>query len=194
MSLPDLPPIAFRQAVHFTAVGSPARPHDLVVIHAMESSELDLTAENMAAGISNLATTWEASWHYGVDRDSIVQSVRDEDVAWGAPGANRNGIQVELAGRAAQTAGQWDDPYSRAMLLLAANLTAHLCHRYVIPARRVGAEELRTAGTTGVLRARGITGHADVSLAFRKSNHTDPGAAFPWPRFIATVRALLAGA
>ena len=37
--------------------------------------------------------------------------------------------------------------------------------------------------------ARGITGHADVSVAFRKSDHWDPGPAFPWAAFLRQVSA-----
>ena len=35
---------------------------------------------------------------------------------------------------------------------------------------------------------RGITGHADVSAAFRKSDHWDPGPDFPWTRFLRLAR------
>lgn len=190
MSLPPLPPIAFRQAIHFTPFAPFPRNIALIVLHTIESSELDLTAENMAAGISNPATTWRASWHYAVDRNSIVQSVRDRDVAWAAPGANANGLQIELAGRARQNAAEWDDPYSRSTLLLAANLVAHKCVEHVIPARFVDFVTLRA----GAPFARGITSHAAVSLAFGKSTHTDPGRDFPWSWFIETVGALLRGA
>jgi N-acetyl-anhydromuramyl-L-alanine amidase AmpD len=33
-----------------------------------------------------------------------------------------------------------------------------------------------------------VTGHADVSVAFRKSDHWDPGPDFPWARFLRLAR------
>jgi N-acetyl-anhydromuramyl-L-alanine amidase AmpD len=36
---------------------------------------------------------------------------------------------------------------------------------------------------------RGITGHADVSDAFRRSDHHDPGTAFPIEAYLARVKA-----
>jgi hypothetical protein len=57
-----------------------------------------------------------------------------------------------------------------------------VCDRHGIPVRWVRA--------VGLLRgARGITGHAEVSRAFHKSDHWDPGPAFPVERFVELVRA-----
>ena len=33
-----------------------------------------------------------------------------------------------------------------------------------------------------------MTGHADVSAAFRKSDHSAPGPDFPWSRFLRLAR------
>lgn len=155
------------------------RAIDVVVIHTIEIAERADSAESAARWFAQAAASVSA--HYAVDADSVVQCVREQDIAWHARGGNRSSIGIELAGRAAQRAREWDDPYSRAVLRRAAALTAEICGRYAIPARRIGAPGL-------VKGLRGITGHADVSRAFRQSDHWDPGPAFPWQRFVALVR------
>jgi len=103
--------------------------------------------------------------------------VREADIAWHARGGNTNSIGIELAGYAGQQARDWKDDYSQAVLERAAALTAEVCDRYRIPVRRVRADGL-------VAGRRGITGHSDVSAAFRRSDHWDPGPAFPWNDFL----------
>ena len=72
-------------------------------------------------------------------------------------------------------------PYSQAVVERAARLTADVCARYGIPLRRLRAADL-------VAGKRGVTGHADVSAAFHKSDHWDPGPDFPWTRFLRLAR------
>lgn len=123
-----------------------------------------------------------ASWHYAADANSITQSVREEDIAFHAPGANRNGIGIELSGRARQTAEEWQDAFSLAMLELAAGLVAQICDRWNIPMVFI------PRGVLVLPDARGITTHAEVSRAFRKSDHWDPGPNFPMLWFLERVR------
>ena len=75
------------------------------------------------------------SAHYCVDSDSIVQCVREEDIAWHARGGNATSIGIELAGYAGQGPKGWDDDYSWAVLEQAATLTADVCARHRIPVR-----------------------------------------------------------
>jgi N-acetyl-anhydromuramyl-L-alanine amidase AmpD len=76
-------------AVAYPFVESPnvtktaGRKIDLIVIHTMEMDEKGETAEQCARWFANPAA--QASAHYCVDADSIVQCVRDQDVAWHAP-------------------------------------------------------------------------------------------------------------
>lgn len=171
----------FVQARNYTRV-SGGRKVDLIVIHTMESPEKPDTAEAVAAWFAG-STAPQASPHYCIDADSIVQCVRLDDVAWCAPGANSNGIHLEHAGRAAQTLADWSDPYSTAMLQLSAELTADLCKRFSIPATFLDAAALQRG-------ERGITTHAEVSKAFPKnsSGHWDPGPNFPMLKYIAQVK------
>jgi N-acetyl-anhydromuramyl-L-alanine amidase AmpD len=172
----------FVQAKYFT----PAHRTkiDVVVIHSMENQEKPESAEQVAAWFAG-PTSPKASPHYCVDTNSIVGCVREQDVAWHAPGVNHNGIGIEHAGFARQTRADWLDPYSLAMLTLSAQLCAEICVRWSIPVVRLSSNELR--GRT----PRGICGHKDVSEAFPgkdpSKDHWDPGPGFPWDRYIAMV-------
>jgi N-acetyl-anhydromuramyl-L-alanine amidase AmpD len=170
--------IPFVQARNYTRGRS--NPIDLIVIHTMESPEKPDTAESVAAWFAG-PTAPQASAHYCIDADSIVECVRDTDVAWHAPGANHNGLGLEHAGRAAQTSAEWDDEYSQRMLDLSAELVAQKCAKYDIPAVWLSPAQLRAG-------KRGITGHVQVSQAFKRSDHTDPGTSFPADAYVARVR------
>lgn len=173
----------FIQSPHVTRTDG--RRIDLIVIHTMELDERRDTAERCAAWFTDPAA--KVSAHYCVDADSIVQCVRDQDVAWHAPGANHNGIGIEHAGRAAQADRDWGDAYSTAMLDRSATLVAELCRRYEIPVAWLGAVELREG-------QRGVTTHKAVTDAFKRGGHGDPGQGFPAKRYLALVRARIGGA
>lgn len=175
---------SFVQAANFTPVAS--RTIDLVVIHDMEYPEALDAAEQVAQFFARQKKDPKtgSSAHYNVDTDSVVQSVAEHDVAWHAPGANHNGIGIEHAGYAAQRAEQWADEYSDAELRLSARLSADLCTRHKLPAVYVDA--------AGLLRGeRGITTHWQVTLAFKRGSHTDPGPNFPMAHYVGLVRAAL---
>jgi N-acetyl-anhydromuramyl-L-alanine amidase AmpD len=175
--------IPFVQARNYTRVTG-RRKIDLVVIHTMEAPEKPSTAESIAAWFAG-ASAPQASPHYNIDNDSIVQSVAENDVAWAAPGANHNGIQLEHAGYARQTAGGWADAYSQQMLRLSASLTADICQRHGIPPNYVNVVGLQRG-------LKGVTTHANVSAAFKRSDHTDPGENFPMAAYLAWVREAIA--
>lgn len=123
----------------------------------------------------------EASAHFCIDNDSIVQCVDERLIAWHAPGANTTGIGVELSGYASQTTESWFDSYSLPMLKLAADYCAKACARWKIPVEYVDVDGLKRGEA-------GITTHDAVSKAFRKSDHYDPGKGFPMAQFIEMVR------
>jgi N-acetyl-anhydromuramyl-L-alanine amidase AmpD len=119
-----------------------------------------------------------------VDCDSIVQGVPDDRVAWHAPGANRNGIGIEHAGFVRQSKADWLDEFGSRMLSLSAELAARLCVKWHIPPVFVSAGEL-------LAKRRGITTHMQVTQAFHRSSHTDPGGNFPLSWYLARVDAAL---
>lgn len=159
------------------------RPVRLVVVHDMEWPETVSTAEDCAHMFATM--TRQASAHVCVDNNSAVRCVADSDTAWAAPGANADGLQLEMAGFARQTRAQWLDAYSTAMLGQAAKVVAAWCKKYAIPARRLTAAELKAGH-------KGIIGHIDATKAYGGS-HTDPGPGFPWDVFLDMVRVELGG-
>ena len=178
--------IQFLQARNFTHVPS-SRTIDLIIIHDMEYPETPEGAE-WCASFFAAPTAPQASAHYSVDSNSIVQSVRDGDVAWHAKGANHNGIGVEHAGYAKQTRAQWLDDYSQRELAISARLVARLCRLYAIPIAYVDAADLRPT-SLGARALRGLTGHRDATVAFGiVGGHTDPGPNFPWDVYLQLVR------
>jgi peptidoglycan hydrolase-like protein with peptidoglycan-binding domain/N-acetyl-anhydromuramyl-L-alanine amidase AmpD len=153
---------------------------DTIVIHTMEAAEKPDTAERVAQWLASPGAPM-ASAHYCIDADSVVQCVLDGDTAFHAPGVNQRAIGVEHAGFARQTPEDWADPYSQTMMRRSAALVASLCARHQVPIRFVDVDALK-AGEPG------ITTHNAVSLAFRRSSHTDPGPGFPIHRYLAMVR------
>lgn len=158
----------------------------LIVIHSMESQEKPGTAKRVAAWFGG-PTAPKSSAHVCVDSQHIVHVVDDSDIAWAAPGANNDGLHIEMAGVAAQTRAQWLDDYSKGVLDNAAKVAAEWCKKYSIPAVFLTSAQVADGKT------KGICGHVTVTKAFPKlGTHTDPGANFPWDVFIDKVKALIA--
>lgn len=155
----------------------------LIVIHTAETAELASAAEAIARYGQHPDVV--SSWHVAVDSDSIIQCVKDSFVAYAAPGANHDGIQIELCCYAGQSAAQWRDPYSLAMLALGADAVAQYCLKYDLPAVHLTDAQL-LAGN------RGVVGHDQATRVYKKSTHMDPGPNFPWRRFMSMVADLRA--
>ena len=77
--------------------------------------------------------------------------------------------------------------YSVSMLDRSTTLAADICKRYGIPVVWLNPADL-LAGK------RGITSHNNVSKAFKKGSHWDPGEGFPIELYLNAVRKKLAGA
>jgi N-acetyl-anhydromuramyl-L-alanine amidase AmpD len=160
-------------------------PVRVIVIHTAETLEAGDSAENLARYGQN--PDYPSSWHICVDSNSIVQCVPDSFVAWAAPGVNHDGIQIEICGKAAQSAAGWRDFFSLAALALAADATAQYCLKYDLPPVKLTDAQLGAG-------AKGIIGHEQATRVYPAPNrtHTDPGPNFPWPRFSAMAQALVA--
>jgi hypothetical protein len=134
-----------------------------------------------------------ASAHYCVDSNSIVQCVQTRDVAFGAPGANRNGIHIEMAGYSEQSSSDWRDPYSVAMTKNVAYLVGLvLAPKYKLPIHYCDAVDIRRGVEDHTIR--GITTHLQVTKSHvGDGTHTDPGLNFPMDMFLDFVRAAIKG-
>jgi N-acetyl-anhydromuramyl-L-alanine amidase AmpD len=176
----------FVEAKYYTKIprSEKERAVRVVVIHDMEAAEKGDTAESIANYFKTMPDNRKASAHICIDNDSIVQCVPDNSVAYGAPGANNDGIQIELAGYGKQTRAQWLDDYGQQMLDLAAEVVAQYCLKYDIPVAHLTNAQLSQG-------EKGIVGHAQVSEVYQESDHTDPGPSFPWDYFIPRISAHL---
>lgn len=182
---PDGLPYSFIEAKGLSRMGR--KEVRVVVVHTMECQELKgrarWCAEWFAGKYAPRYPAPQASAHYCVDAEEIVQGVRESDMAWHAGSANPFSIGVEHAGYAGQNAVQWDDDYSRAVLERSAELVAGICKRWNIPIVKLGPGEL-------VVGQHGICGHVDCTNAFSAGKgHTDPGIAFPWAAYLKLVEA-----
>ena len=179
----------FVQAANYTPVTQ--RDINIIGIHDAEAPEKGTTAEAIAQFFHNQpkSPVTGTSAHYSVDNNTIVQSVRDHDVAWAAPGANHDGLHIEHAGYARQNKHEWADAFSTAMLQRSAELVARKCKRYHIPMMFLTAEMVK-AGHSG------ITGHLQITesgIGGTTEGHSDPGTNFPWGRYMRYVHAYAAG-
>lgn len=120
------------------------------------------------------------SAHYVIDPAEVVQCLPEDVTGYHAP-PNAGSIGIELCDPQKGSDGRWEDDPHRQMLSLAAELVADLCARHNLPLEYIDAAGL-------VAGRRGITTHRDVSEAWRKSSHTDPGSGFPMVSFLALAR------
>ena len=163
---------------------------DWVCIHVAECNEVDKAARRLAAYCAGGCDGTGASWHYAVDKEEIIQSVREEDIAFATKtasiprGFDTRAIHIELAGWSAQTSKEWDDEYSQRELVLCARLVSEILPRWGLPMIWCGEDALR-------LEERGITSHVIVShtLGVGRTNHTDPGKNFNIQAFMNLVSA-----
>lgn len=132
--------------------------------------EMGDTAEALGRYFQN--PSYVSSAHVNVDNNSFTQCVSLRDVAYAAPGANHNGIQIEHAGKQSQTREQFLDAYGQAMFKLSAKIQARICKKANIPVVWLSVSDLRA-------HRRGITSHDNVSKAWGRSSHYDGRVPFP---------------
>lgn len=173
--------ITFKQARNYTK--GPRADIRWIVIHSMEAAEASTTAENVASWFASTAAPG-ASAHFCIDDNSIVQCVKEDDIAWHAKGGNKYGIGLEHAGYAKQTQAQWLDAFSKQMLQRSAALTADICKRRNIPLTFLNAEALKRGD-------KGVTTHKEITKAFAVAGgHIDPGPNFPMDQYLVWAKAV----
>lgn len=149
----------------------------LITLHSAECAEVRSASENLASWIAGENGPKGAGWNLAIDCDSITLSIPFEWIAQHAGFVNAYSIGIEQAGRAEQSAEQWADDYSRAVLERTSQALAYLSQAYGIPLRFVDAAELRREHAKG--GAWGVTTHAEVTRATGKPGHWDPGPHYP---------------
>jgi len=149
----------------------------LVVIHSAEGSS--------AAGVASFfAGSAQASTQLAADDKECYRMLPDLVIPWGAPGANSDGLHIEICGFAKWDRAQWRG--HEPMLRRSAFKVAKWCWLYGISARWLSDKQLANGS------ARGLTTHVQVAKVFKKSNHWDPGPGFPKDLFLVWVEDYLA--
>lgn len=152
----------------------------LAVIHTYECPRAD-DLESRAA----YQETHDSSYTILVGTHRTLRANDDNYIPWAAmPTGNRLGLHLSFLAYAASSRQEWLDHSFQ--LDLAAAVVADWCTRYGIPPVKLTADEVRSG-------KRGICGHNEVSQAWHESDHTDPGAGFPWDEFITRVKARMNG-
>lgn len=144
-------------------------PPRLVAVHTTENGAYT-PVENVAEWQQDVSNG--SSYHILIGTDGrTCRSNDDEYMPWAAmPTGNRIALHVSLIGRASFTREQWLKYPSQLDAL--ARIIFEWTQLHGIPARWLTAEQVR-AGKWG------LCGHAEISRAFRESDHMDPGPGLP---------------
>ena len=144
----------------------------LVVWHDMESPETPGTAGHVAEWFAG-ATAPMASAHACGDSGEVVESVKPQDTAFAAPGANADGYHLEVAGIRNQGRAGWNDAASLATIRNLVRWLASLAAVKGIPDRWLTDAQLADGVSAGHCT------HEDISRVFRLGDHSDTGPDFP---------------
>lgn len=147
----------------------------LHVIHCTQSNGRALGVARYFSG--NVA---QGSTQYVNDDNECYRCLRDEQIPWGAPGANYHGLHYEQVGFVSWSKFLWSRKHRRTVCRTAWKV-ARDCKRYGNPPRWLKESALRAG-------KHGITDHATCTRAFGGS-HTDPGPNYPRALFMSLVRA-----
>jgi hypothetical protein len=146
----------------------------LAVLHTSEGGELTSSAEALSRFMETPRSgTNLASYNVVFDTDQVIPAVPYDVVPYAAGGGNAIGVHGCFPGRAGQTREQWLDDISFDMIGQAARWLLDVHEELGIPLVRITWQQVQNG-------ASGICDHFDISRAFKKSNHTDVGAGFPW--------------
>jgi hypothetical protein len=148
---------------------------DLIVVHSTEGG----TARTVASYFSTPGSGGSA--HLVVDDNACERCLRDDQIPWGAPGANYNGFHIEQCGYAKWVASLWSSTHRKTLMRAAYKAALHY-KRYLN-----GSPRFLTAANLKAGMRNGITTHAECSKAFG-GDHVDPGKGWPRVLFMTLVR------
>ena len=139
-----------------------------IYIHTFEGRDLDA----IAMARYQLFPAAGGSYHIVIDVNGMTARENDDEyIPWSAgPKANRDGIHISLAGQAAFSRDTWLRRGKQLDKL--ADVVAAYCKAYGVPAIYRNAAALQSDRW-------GISTHADAAIAWRETDHTDPGKGFP---------------
>lgn len=148
-----------------------------VCVHTTENVA-GTPCENVARYQLNSQT---GSYHVLVDTAGRrLRENSDDWITWSTGNKGNNVLlHVSFVAQARWSRAEW--LAQDRMLDAGASVVAHWCSRYNIPVRKVSAAGLP-----------GLVGHADTRV-WGGTDHTDPGAGFPWDVFISKVNRHLNG-
>ena len=162
--------------------GPRKQPPKYIVIHSTESPNERHSARNVAQFFHRPET--QASVQIVVDDYECYRCLGDDLIPWGAPPFNSRGLHIEQCGYAKWTRPEW--LRHRATIDRAARAAAYWAKAYRIPVKFLSVTNCKRYEP-------GITTHHNVSLAFGKSDHTDPGSGYPIDYFMGKVKAIYDG-
>lgn len=167
-----MPAINALTYMHAAGDGGPRTRTTCVVIHATDNTA-------GAAAEAGYATHRpdKTSAHFYIDDTTAIRALPLDNIAYGCLyHGNQISVQLELCGPS--------NHLSDATIRRAAGIAAEICRTYNLPIQKITAGQVRNG-------AKGICGHGDITAAFPEDHgdHTDPGAAFPWPTFINYIQA-----
>lgn len=156
-------------------------PLERVVIHATCPPRTPYPAASAPGQAAATASYFHqqssaGSAHYVIDVAFEQHTLAEMLIGWHAP-PNQFSVGIEICGQATYTRDEWLSPQVWPAVERAALRARDVCDRRGVPWVKLGKYELRAG-------ARGVCGHVDVSEAWHESDHTDPGPAFPWDRFM----------
>lgn len=160
-----------------------------IVLHVTAGlQDLDAHNDDSAEGTNRwgAAGTVDASWHVCTDSDSIAPALPAWYTAWHVQGYNSRTWGLEISNRDAR----WDnkpEPWIEATLRNAARAAAPIVAEHSLPLRLATKAEVDRAIADN--KPFGFSYHMWLNPQTRK----DPGATFPWDRFIDYVRQELGG-
>lgn len=143
------------------------------ILHCTQGS----TARAAASWFENPDS--QGSAHKCLDDKICYRTMRDDQIPWGAPGANYRGLHYEQAGFVNWSQAVWSQTHRRTIMRTAFHV-ARDCKKYGNPVVWLTESKL--------LEGRpGISDHATCTKAFG-GDHTDPGPNYPRRLFMTLCR------